>query len=253
MQAPDESSAMAGVWGAVSFLTQAPVGRFRYIAPDAVARGVIYFPLVGAVVGTATALTAWAVSHILPGTIAAMSAVAVGAVLTGALHLDGLADTADGYGGTSRASALEIMRDHAVGTYGVVALVLDIGLRVAAIAALLPQPANLLYLVAAGALSRTACAGLGCLLPNARAGAGSTEVLHGVGRRRIVFMILAGTVIAYLCVGWRGLIAALAIGLVVIAWGLHCMRRLGGVTGDTLGAASEAAEILVLLVGVAAR
>ena len=67
------------------------------VAPDAVARGVIYFPLVGAAVGTATALTAWALSHILPGTIAAMAAVAVGAVLTGALHLDGLAERPGGY------------------------------------------------------------------------------------------------------------------------------------------------------------
>src|SRR3981081_4406692 len=107
----------AGIRGALSFLTVVPVGRGTRFGAGDVGRGAIYFPLIGAGVGGAVALSAWAASLVLPLSLAALIGVAAGALLTGALHLDGLADTADGYGGRTRARALEIMRDHAVGSY----------------------------------------------------------------------------------------------------------------------------------------
>jgi adenosylcobinamide-GDP ribazoletransferase len=242
---------LGGAWGAVSFLTRAPVSPFGEVGPDAIARGVVYFPLVGAALGAIVAVTAMAASQVLPSAVSALVAVGVGAILTGALHLDGLADTADSYGSHTREGALAIMRDHSLGTYGVVALVIDLGVRVATITVLLPRPSALVYLIVAGALSRAASAGLGCLLPGARSEPGLAGVLGGVGRGRAVLMIAIGVAIACLCIGWRGLFESATVGVVVIVWGLHCRRRLGGVTGDTLGAASEAAEVLVLVAAVA--
>jgi cobalamin 5'-phosphate synthase/cobalamin synthase len=253
MPARERPPPLGGVLGAVSFLTRVPVGRLGDVTPADLGRGAVYFPLVGAAVGGASALTAWAVWLVLPAAVAALAAAGVGAVLTGALHLDGLADTADGYGGSTRERALDIMRDHAVGSYGVVAVVLDIGLRTAAVAALLPRPHGLLYLVAAGALSRSAAAGLGVLLPNARGGQGQAALLEGVIPWRAAVAAAAGAVIAGLCGGWPGLVAAAGVGAAASLWGWRCLRRLGGMTGDTLGATSEGTEVLVLLWGAALR
>lgn len=243
----------AGIRGALSFLTVVPVGRGTAPAASDVGRGAVYFPLVGACIGGAVALTAWAASLVLPLSLAALIGVAAGALLTGALHLDGLADTADGYGGRTRARALEIMRDHTVGSYGVIAVVLDLGLRTAALASLLPSPHRLLYLVAAGALSRSLAIGLGALLPNARADGTQASMLEGVGPGRAAAAAVAGVLVSVLVARWAGILAALGIAAVGVLWGWHCQRRLGGMTGDTLGAASEAAEVLVLLVGVVVR
>jgi len=229
-----------------------PVDRRGVVTAADVGRGVPWFPLVGAALGGAAALTGWAVSLVLPATVAGLAAVATGAVLTGGLHLDGLADTADGYGGRTRERALAIMRDHAVGSYGVVAVVLDVGLRAAATAALLGRQRGVLALVAAGALSRAASAGLGALLPNARPEGGQAGLLVDSGRARAGLAAAVGAAVAALCLGWRGLAGALLAAAVAALWGRHCLRRLGGVTGDTLGAVSEAVEVLVLLLAAAA-
>jgi adenosylcobinamide-GDP ribazoletransferase len=249
----DAMNPFAGVRGAVSFLTTVPVGRRSEVAATEIGRGAIYFPLVGALVGGAAALVAWAVSLVLPVAIAALAAVGAGALLTGVLHLDGLADTADGYGARTRGRALEIMREHSVGSYGLVALILDIGLRAAAVAALLGRPRALLTLVAAGALSRSASLALGALLPRARFDSGLATLLEGVGPWAIGIVIAVGVGIAVLAMGWPGLLAALAVGAGAAFWGWHCLRRLGGMTGDTLGAASEGSELIVLLLGVGLR
>lgn len=244
---------LAGVRGALSFLTQVPVGLLGDVTPTDIGRGTVYFPLVGAAVGGASALVAWLAYMALPLWVAAVAAVAVGAVLTGALHLDGLADTLDGYGAGTRTRALEIMRDHSVGSYGIVAVVLDLGFRAAAIAALLPKPHGLFYLVAAGALSRSAAVALGVLLPPARAHAGLTAVLEGVKPWRAALAVALGLAIAALSIGWATLAAASLAGAAAALWAWHCHRRLGGMTGDTLGAASEGTEVLVLLLGTALR
>jgi cobalamin 5'-phosphate synthase/cobalamin synthase len=242
---------LTGVRGALSFLTIVPVGGAGELAPTDFGRGVVYFPLVGAAVGGLTAATAWAASFFLPTSLSALFAVAVGVLLTGAMHVDGLADTADGYGGRSRARALEIMRDHSIGSYGAVAVVLDIGLRTAAVAALLPSPNRLLYLIAAGALSRAAAVGLGVLLPNARAHTGQAALLEGAGLWRVGVAIVTAVALAALLCRWPGILGAAGVGAVAFLWGWHCLRRLGGMTGDTLGAMSEAGEVLVVVVGAA--
>jgi len=199
------------------------------------------------------AASAWACSLVVAQAIAAVIAVGVGAILTGAIHIDGLADTLDGYGGRGRAEILAIMRDHAVGSYGAVGVVIDLGLRAAVIASLLPKPPLLLCLVAAGALSRSAAVGLGALLPQARMDSGQAGLLESVSRWRVAIALLLGVGVALLCLGWIALPAAAAVGAAAVLWGRHCLRRLGGITGDTLGAASEGGELVVLLLAVAFR
>ena len=110
---------------AITFLTRVPIpGRWDFDARD-VGKGARWFPLVGTLIGLAYAVAVWALSPFLPALVIGVIVVGLEAVLTGALHLDGLADTADGFGGGhTREDVLRIMRDHAIGSYGGVALVL---------------------------------------------------------------------------------------------------------------------------------
>ena len=137
----------ASVRGAVSFLTRVPVGGS--VDADDVARGAALFPLVGAGVGALSGAVAVLLHPTLSPLLAATAAVAVAAVITGGMHLDALADTADGLGAHSRERALEIMRDSRVGTFGATALVLDLLLKIGAIGTLLVHGDALASLVAA--------------------------------------------------------------------------------------------------------
>jgi adenosylcobinamide-GDP ribazoletransferase len=236
---------------AVTFLTRLPLGGAVRLDGDDVARAGPAFPLVGAGIGAAVGATAAGLSHSLTPLLAAAVAVALGALLTGALHLDGLADSADALGARSRTRALEIMRDHAVGAYGAVAIAIDLLLRTAALSALLGHGGVLRLAVAAGALSRLAPVALAALLPYARPGGGAGAPLTRGGRPRALVAAALAVGVAAAVAGSDGLVLA-ALTAVLVALGAVWLRHwLGGVTGDTLGAASELVELVVLVCAVA--
>jgi cobalamin 5'-phosphate synthase/cobalamin synthase len=224
-----------------------PVGRLAALGGADVARAGLWFPLVGAGIGAAVGGTAAALDGPLGKLLAAALALAVGAGLTGALHLDGLADAADGLGGRTREQMLEIMRDHRIGAYGATALVLDLLVKLAALAALTSHVA---VVVVAGALSRAVPVVLAAVLPYA----GGSGLGSSLGSARRWRPLGATVLAAALSVGLAGrdgavLVAvALAAGAVLYA---ACRRRLGGVTGDTLGATAELVETAVLVTAVA--
>ncbi len=235
---------------AVSFLTRVPVGRAIAFSGADVARGAPLFPLVGAAVGGVVAVTGSLAARELPPLLAAALALAAGALLTGVLHLDALADAADGLGGRTREDALRIMREHTVGAYGAVALISVLLVKTIAVGALLAVDGGAWALVAAGGLSRAAIVPLAVALPSARAGDGKGRVLEGAGLPAALVATALGVLLS-LSFGLRGLVLAACVGLFALAWGGFCRRRFGGVTGDLLGACSELAETLVLVVAVA--
>src|SRR5919197_5482871 len=165
--------------GAVSFLTRVPTGRFAAVDAADVARGSILFPAVGAAVGALTGGAAALLHLALPGFVAAAIGIAVAAVVTGALHLDALADTCDAVGAATRAEALVIMRDPRLGAVGAVVLVLDLLVKVGSLAFLLERGGAIAAFVAAGALSRGVGVTLAALLPYAQRETGSGSVLSG--------------------------------------------------------------------------
>jgi cobalamin 5'-phosphate synthase/cobalamin synthase len=242
------------VLAAIAFLTRIPVDRRGSTGPADLVRGVVVFPVVGAAIGGVVAAVAWTTALAFPASVAAVAAVAAELAVTGVLHADGLADTADGYGGTTRERALEIMRDHATGSYGTAAMLVDLLLKTTIVAALVVKPGGLWMLMAAGALSRAAAAVLGAEVPYARKGEGAGRVFEG--RVAPTWVWSTGSVavlIAWAAGGVRGLIGAVAVAVAAATWAWRCRRRLGGITGDTLGAAVEGAEAIVLLVGLAFR
>src|SRR5437763_12179854 len=225
--------------GAVAFLTRVPVGRWIVLDGRDVARGGAFFPVVGLGVGAAVGAVA-SIGGLLPAALA----VALGAVLTGALHYDALADTADALGATTRQRALEIMRDHQIGAYGALALVLDVGIKVAALAALYDP---LRYAACVGAASRAVPVALGAALPYAR----ESGVGQAVTRAGVLPAALAAAVAAALCIAlgaWPLAVVAAAAALVSAS---TARAWLGGVTGDVLGAATELTEVAALVTAVA--
>ncbi len=201
------------------------------------------WPLVGAVLGgLAGSAGALALLAGAPAGVSAGLALATLALLTGALHEDGLADCADGLGGgRDRAHALEIMKDSRVGAYGVVALVLAIGLRWQALATFGPVDL-ILASVAAGAASRAAMLVAMTALPPARSGGLSA----GVGRPGPATAYVGTALALLLCfvAGLAGfaMAAVFAVPLVLVA-----RRKLGGQTGDVLGGVQQCAEIGALV------
>ena len=149
-----------------ALLTRLPVGRF--VPPDET-QAVWAYPIVGATVGLIGGVAYWLLFSLsCPPVLAALLAVATAVLVTGALHEDGLADMADGFGGGTPEKRLAIMRDARVGSYGVLALILSVGLRVGAIT-LMAKPALVVAaLIAAGAASRATAVALMVALPHAR-------------------------------------------------------------------------------------
>jgi adenosylcobinamide-GDP ribazoletransferase len=238
---------------ALAFLTRLPVGRWVVVTPADVARAGPAFPLVGAGIGAVVGVTAAGLTRPLSPLLGVVLAVAVGTLLTGALHLDALADTADALSAPSHAQALEIMRDPAIGAYGAVAIALDLLVRTGALLALVNHQGFVGVVVAAAALSRLMPVLLAASLPYARAGGGVGASLTQGGRLRAAAAAAVAVVIALAVSGINGAALAACAGALTVLLGFMFRRWLGGVTGDTLGAAVELTELSVLVVAVAMR
>ena len=193
-----------------------------------------------------------AAGQALPALVAAALGVAVAAVVTGAMHLDALADTADALGARRRDEALRIMRDSRIGTFGAVALGLDLLVKVGCVATLVDRGHAVAALVAAGALSRAASPPLAAVLPYPRVEGGPGSVLTGsLSRAAAAVAIALGVSISLLAWWPTGIWLVVAAAAVAGTLGLWYRRWLGGATGDCLGAATELCETAVLVVAAA--
>ncbi len=235
---------------AALFLTRVPLGRLvQPRDPNAsLARALRAFPLIGALIGLAAGLVYGAAGLIgLAPLAAALVAIGVAIALTGALHEDGLADCADGFGGGRDLDAkLAIMRDSRIGTYGVLALVIAIGLKAAALADLSARD-GCWALVAAHAASRAAMPLLMALLDPARAD-GLAASLGRPSELVIAQAVILGGLVCGLVAGPFAGIVALSFAALALA-GLETLarRQIGGYTGDVLGAAQQVTETAILL------
>lgn len=240
---------MNGFLGAVGFLTRVPVARRAGDPPPPAA--VRWFPTVGALVGAAMAAVYWAGEWLTTPLVAAVLAVAAQVLVTGAFHEDGLADTADAAGGWSREERFRILDDPTHGTYGVLALVLAVGLRIALIAALAPREA-FAVLPAIHALSRGAAVALMGLVPAASADGLAASSVRGMRGRDAAWGTPTAVVIAGVLLGGWVLPALATVALVGWGMAVYARRTMGGIAGDLLGATQQVAELGSLLALVAA-
>jgi adenosylcobinamide-GDP ribazoletransferase len=243
---------MNAVLAAVVFLTRIPLPVA--VGAEDVARAARWFPLVGALLGCVAAAIGAALAEWsrLPPVMVALALVSLGAWVTGSIHLDGLADTADGFcGGRSCEDVLRIMRDPAVGSFGVVALVLVITTKVAAIASLLERQSVSPVLIVAPTLSRWTVVVLGARLPYARPEGGLGQAVTQRHFGDVVWATAIAAVVTIAAVGQNAVVPWAVAVLVSAAVGRMAARRIRGVTGDVFGASIEVTETIVLVVGVA--
>ncbi|WP_246594314.1 adenosylcobinamide-GDP ribazoletransferase [Mameliella sediminis] len=227
---------------AMMMLTRLPMGQLRDPVPT-LAEARWGFPLVGLPMGLAAwAGFAGAQAVGLPPLAAALTALALLAVLTGGLHHDGFADFADGAGGRDRAHRLEIMRDSRVGSYGVIALIFAVGLAASALGALPALP--LAGFVLVSVVSRLAMLVLLDLLPPARAdGMGQMAATTDTALPwRVWLPSLIVTAVAALSLGGAALVVLPVMALAAAIVAQRARQRLGGQTGDVLGAAQLGSE-----------
>jgi adenosylcobinamide-GDP ribazoletransferase len=233
---------VSGLAAAVTFLTRVPL---PVIAPTP--SMLPWFPVVGALVGFLAAAVYVTASLVVTPLLAAALAVAATVLVTGALHEDGLADAADAWGGaSSREQALRILRDPAHGTYGVLAVVLSVVVRVAALASLAPAMA-VAVLPAVHAISRGVMVALLRTTPPARDDGLARAVSTSTTPLSAAVAIGVAGVLGIGLLGAR-VVPAAAVALVagwLVRW--LAMRRIGGMTGDVLGAAEQLAEVCMLV------
>ena len=244
---------VSGFLGAVQFLTRIPI-RTRAAVPHD--RVLPWLPIVGALIGALVGGVAAGLAELVPTAVAAAVAVTVGLLVTGAFHEDGLADVADAFGGgTTRERRFEILKDPRHGTYGVAALCASVVVRVVSAASIASSSALFAGFVAANALGRAgAVATMGVVPPAREAGLGADHArrLRPVASTGGIAVALAIVVAA---TGWWAgpLVAVTVAGSGAVA--LLALRKIGGLTGDVLGAIEQVVECLVLVTvsGLASR
>lgn len=241
----------AGLRLAVSWLTVLPAGAPIEVKRTVARQALYWAPLVGAALGVLAA-GLLAALHALgtPSLLAGSAVVAALAGLTRGMHLDGLADTADGlgcYGGSQR--ALDVMRDGATGPFGVIALVLVLTMQAAALGALgeTGRPIPVVLALVAGRAAFSWCARIG--VPSARpAGLGAlvADSQPPVVPVAWTAILLGAGLVAVPGRPWQGTLAVGVAALVVLVTSAHTHRRFGGVTGDVLGATAELTTTVIL-------
>ncbi|MEI6557056.1 MAG: adenosylcobinamide-GDP ribazoletransferase [Rhodospirillaceae bacterium] len=245
---PPYHPVVAAMLAAGVFLTRLPLPLNGRLTPALFGRAMGWFPLIGACLGLSAGIVFGLLGGFgVPSLVAAAVVVALLVLTTGGLHEDGLADVADGLGGgQDRESKLEIMHDSRVGSYGVLALVLSVVIRIAAIAALPSTWAAIKVLVVAGALSRAAMVAQSHWQPPARPD-GLSATLGGPAPGATVLALALALGLAFLLIGSKA--ALVMVVAAVVCWGLIRLadHHVGGQTGDLLGTTQQVVEIVVLV------
>ena len=241
---------MSALTAAIRFLTVLPAGAQEWDA-RATARSVVFFPLVGLAVGGTAAAVNWVARLAMPDLPAAALALAAGVILTGALHLDGLADTFDGiFGGRDPRRRLAIMRDPSVGVYGIAAVGLVLIAKWGAIASM-PNLYGWIAIAVSAMAGRSAAVAAMAAFPYLRTQGLGTAYNAG---SRVTYAAagLLAFALGFILAGPYGLaiVGGSALAGLAVSW--FASRRLGGgVTGDVYGASVEIAETCALIAFVA--
>jgi adenosylcobinamide-GDP ribazoletransferase len=233
---------------AVQFLTRVPVPRSLAPTEEEIGRAAAYFPLVGILVGASAALVYAGLKSFLPPSTCVIAVLIFSALVTGAFHEDGLADALDGFGGGwTKERMLEIMRDSRVGTFGALGLALLVLAKYTLLSSL-DWPHLWRTLIFAHTASRWTALPLAWWLPYVREQGQGKLVARRIGRRESLIGT-ATLLLVSLLFNWRERLFALAVVAIVVSLcGLYYRRRLGGITGDCLGAANQIVEVLVYAV-----
>ena len=233
---------------ALVFLTRIPVPLWFNPTPAEWGRSALFFPVVGLLLGLLLAIPAPLLATLDPG-IGAALLLTWWVALTGGLHLDGLADTADAWvgGGGNRDKTLAIMKDARSGPMAILAVVLVLLNKFATLQLLLARQAWPV-LLAAPVLGRAAMLFLLLTTPYVRPGGLGAAYANHLPRTACIWLLSGGGVLGLWLFGWSGAVLLSVLSLKLLWWRRLLLRRLGGTTGDTLGAAGELTETVALMI-----
>jgi len=232
---------------ALQFLTKAPFASAKTVEDRVMARSMSYFALVGVIVGGASAALYWLIYQVFPPAVALLGAIVFVVFATGDLHGDGIMDTADGiFSGRPREKMLEIMKDSRVGSHGVMAGVLVIAAKIALLGSM-DLRTVLIALVLAPTLGRWAQVYGAARYTYIRSN-GIGVFTDYVGWRELALNSIVAIVVAIALLKSSGLIVLGCALIGTILFFEFIKGKLGGITGDTLGAANETIEVLTMLV-----
>lgn len=237
--------------GALIFLTRIPIGKRYVFRSEDLPRSAIYFPVVGLIVGLLGGLVLSCALLFVPAVLAVLLSMGVTTVVTGAIHEDGLADAADGlFGGLEPARRLEIMKDSRLGTYGAVALWFSLTAKLFFLTALLEKGVSMAFyaLVVAHGLGRAATVAL--LYSHRYVGSDESKGRpfgNAVTLKEFGTALLVPLVLTFALLGAKAVLPLAAAAVATWAMGNYFQKKIGGITGDCLGAANQLVELACYL------
>jgi len=233
---------------ALGFLTLFPFPARENFEENDLGRSMAFFPLVGLLLGGILLSIDYALSPFIPSRLLNIIIIAAMVLLTGGLHLDGFMDTLDGIGGgNNKEKILEIMRDSRVGAFGAMGIVFLVLIKWETLNSLegdLKWKALILMPV----ISRWGMALLTHIAPYARSQGLGRPFVNGLSRKNVVFAMLLALIISFTASGVFGLLIMIIITGLCLLWSMWFIKKIGGVTGDVIGAFNETAELAVLLI-----
>jgi len=236
----------------LQFMTRLPVNLSLPCESENFKRGAAMLPLVGLIIGLLQWIVFFLLIKILPLKTVAALVVLCGVLVTGALHIDGLGDTCDGfYAFKGRDKIIEIMKDSRIGTYACLAIIFDVLLKFSCIASL-PSADNGMIIISVPIISRAAQVFLFSIGKTAKSTGSGNLFIGNVGESEALTALIAGGLISVPILGMKTTIILFLTALVVtLSFNYYCNKKIGGLTGDTLGANNELVELTVLIMYLA--
>jgi adenosylcobinamide-GDP ribazoletransferase len=237
---------VSGLSAAVRYLTIVPFPGREHGSLERLGRAAAWFPVVGLGIGAGLVVVEHVATRLFPQVLAALLVVTAWKLVSGGLHLDGLADCVDGLVGRDPAHRLAIMRDSRIGAFGALGLILFLLLEIAALTEL---PASMRWraLLVTPAVARAMPVLVARLYGPARRDGHGAAFHAGLGRTAAPLALGIALVVSVLVLGVAGIVVVGAAAVVAVALGRFMSARLGGITGDVFGAVIEASELGVLL------
>jgi adenosylcobinamide-GDP ribazoletransferase len=238
----------------IQFFTRIPINLSLPCEKENFRRGTIFFPLVGLIIGGLQWIIYWLLIKLFPVNITVLFVMLAGILITGGLHIDGLGDTCDGFFSfKSRERIIEIMKDSRVGTYSCIAIIIDLLLRYGSYSNLIFGSYSL-ALIAAPVAAKTVYIYMFYIGKQAKASGTGNLFIGNVGKKELSAAFLLGLIINSLVLGVADALIITAIAVVItILFNKFCENKIGGLTGDTLGANNELIEIATLILTFALR
>ncbi len=232
----------------LQFLTRIPININLEANKEDFAKGIIYFPIVGLIIGAFNTIFYMGANYIASGLFPIICAILANCIITGALHIDGLADTCDGiFSARSKERMLEIMKDSRIGTNGAIAILFDFLLRISILQSF-NNKTILIPILLSPVIAKTLVALFIGFSTDARTGGGMGSLfMEKSSKLRAMGGLVIGFTLIGIISGFSGIISLLICGVIMLIYMDYIYKKIDGMTGDTLGAANEVMEVVFLI------